>query len=138
MQLEDLEGSIDMMFFPASYLAASVHLVEDAVVLVRGRVDKREDIPKIIANEVIIPDLSIGPRGPVVVSIPTQRCTPPVVERFKEVLASHPGTTEVHLQLVNGERTTLVRLDDRLRVNAPPALFAGLKALLGSGCLGVA
>jgi DNA polymerase-3 subunit alpha len=138
VQLEDLEGSVEVLFFPASYMLAAVHLVEDAVVLVRGRIDKREDIPKIIANEVIVPDLSIGPRGPVVVSIPTPRCTPPIVERFKEVLASHPGTTEVHLQLVNGEKTTVVRLDDRLRVSATPALFADLKALLGSGCLGAA
>jgi DNA polymerase-3 subunit alpha len=135
VQLEDLEGSIEVLFFPASYQLAATHLVEDAVVLVRGRVDKREDIPKIIANEVIIPDLSTGPRGPVVVSIPTPRCTPPLVERFKEVLASHPGTTEVHLQLVNGGKTTLVRLDDRLRVAASPSLFADLKALLGQGCL---
>ncbi|MCW2665495.1 MAG: polymerase alpha subunit [Frankiales bacterium] len=136
-QLEDLEGGVEVMFFPASYQSAAVHLVEDAVVLVRGRIDKREDVPKIIANEVIVPDLSIGPRGPVVVSLPTARCTPPVVERFKEVLASHPGTTEVHLQLVNGGKTTVVRLDDRLRVTATPSLFADLKALLGPGCLPV-
>jgi DNA polymerase-3 subunit alpha len=137
VQLEDLEGSVEVLFFPAAYQLAAVHLVEDAVVLVRGRIDKREDIPKIIANELIIPDLSIGPRGPVVVSIPTPRCTPPVVERFKEVLGSHPGTTEVHLQLVNGDKTTVVRLDDRLRVAATPALFADLKALLGPSCLPV-
>ncbi len=135
--LEDLEGAVEVMFFPASYQGAAMHLVEDAVVLVRGRVDKRDETPKIIANEVIVPDLSIGPRGPVVVSLPTQRCTPPVVERFKEVLAAHPGTTEVHLQLVNAGKTTVVRLDDRLRVTAHPALFADLKALLGAGCLPV-
>jgi DNA polymerase-3 subunit alpha len=136
VQLEDLEGSVEVLFFPASYQLAATQLVEDAVVLVRGRIDKREDIPKIIANEVIVPDLSVGPRGPVVVSIPTPRCTPPVVERFKEVLRSHAGTTEVHLQLVSAERKTLVRLDDGLRVAATPSLFADLKALLGPGCLG--
>jgi DNA polymerase-3 subunit alpha len=135
VQLEDLEGSVEVLFFPASYQLAATFLVEDAVVLVRGRIDKREDIPKIIANEVIIPDLSIGPRGPVVVAIPTQRCTQPVVERFKEVLRSHPGTTEVHLQLVSAEKRTVVKLDDGLRVAATPALFADLKALLGPGCL---
>ena len=97
--LEDLEGAVEVMFFPQSYQAAAVQLVEDAVVLVRGRVDKREDIPKIVASELIVPDLSIGPRGPVQVCLPTARCTPPVVERLKEVLAAHPGTTEVHLQL---------------------------------------
>jgi DNA polymerase-3 subunit alpha len=133
--LEDLEGSVEVMFFPQSYVNAAVHLVEDAVVLVRGRVDRREDVPKIIANEISVPDLSVGPRGPVVVSIPTPRCTPPVVERFKEVLVAHPGTTDVHLQLVHGGRTTVVRLDDALRVRATPALFADLKALLGTGCL---
>ncbi len=133
--LEDLEGAVEVMFFPQSYVNAAVHLVEDAVVLVRGRVDKREDAPKIIANEITVPDLSVGPRGPVVVSLPTPRCTPPVVERFKEVLSSHPGTTDVHLQLVHGGRTTVVRLDDGLRVRATPALFADLKALLGTGCL---
>ncbi len=133
--LEDLEGAVEVMFFPQSYVNAAVHLVEDAVVLVRGRVDRREDVPKIIGNEITVPDLSIGPRGPVVVSLPTPRCTPPVVERFKEVLASHPGTTDVHLQLVHGGRTTVVRLDDKLRVRATPALFADLKALLGTGCL---
>ncbi|MCW2606895.1 MAG: polymerase subunit alpha, partial [Frankiales bacterium] len=138
VQLEDLEGSVEVMFFPASYQNAAVHLVEDAVVLVRGRVDGREDTKKIIANELMVPDLSVGPRGPVVVSLPTPRVTPPVVERFKEVLASHPGTTEVHLQLLSGGgKTTVVRLDDALRVTATPSLFADLKALLGPGCLPV-
>jgi DNA polymerase-3 subunit alpha len=133
--LEDLEGAVEVMFFPQSYVLAAVHLVEDAVVLVRGRVDKRDDVPKIIANEVAVPDLSVGPRGPVVVLLPTPRCTPPLVDRLKEVLASHPGTTELHLQLVHGGRTTVVQLDATLRVRATPALFADLKALLGSGCL---
>ncbi len=135
--LEDLEGAVEVMFFPQSYQAAAVQLVEDAVVLVRGRVDRREEVAKVIANELIVPDLATGPRGPVVVSLPTVRCTPPVVERFKEVLAAHPGTTEVHLQLVSSGRTTVVRLDDRLRVAPGGPLFADLKALLGAGCLPV-
>jgi DNA polymerase-3 subunit alpha len=123
------------MFFPQTYVSAAVHLVEDAVVLIRGRVDKREDAPKIVANEVTVPDLSVDVRGPIVVSLSTPRCTAPLVERFKEVLAGHPGTTEVHLQLVQAGKTTLVRLDDALRVRPTPALFADLKALLGTGCL---
>ncbi|MGZ6792726.1 MAG: OB-fold nucleic acid binding domain-containing protein, partial [Mycobacteriales bacterium] len=135
VQLEDLEGAVEVMFFPATYQSAAVHLVEDAVVLVRGRVDKRDDTPTLIASDITVPDLSIGPRGPVTVSMPTPKCTPPVVERLKEVLRAHPGTTEVHLQLVNGTKTTVVRLDDRLRVTATASFFADLKALLGPGCL---
>jgi len=42
--------------------------------------------------------------------------------------------TEVHLELQQrAGRSTLMRLDDRLRVNPGPALFGDLKALLGPG-----
>jgi DNA polymerase-3 subunit alpha len=86
--------------------------------------------------DVTLPDLSEGPRGPVVISLPVARCTGPVVERLKEVLGAHPGTTEVHLSLQSGARTTVMRLEDGLRVAATAPLMADLKALLGPGCLG--
>jgi DNA polymerase-3 subunit alpha len=59
----------------------------------------------------------------------------PVVEQLKEVLATHPGVTEVRLRLMTATSTTVLRIDDRLRVAATPALFADLKALLGPNCL---
>jgi DNA polymerase III subunit alpha len=133
--LEDLEGAIEVLFFPACYQVAGVHLAEDAVLLVRARLDKREDQPRLIALEVSVPDVSEGPRGPVTITLPANRCTPPVVDRLKEVLATHPGTTEVQLQLTSAGRSTVLRLDDRLRVTAAPALMADLKQLLGPSCL---
>jgi DNA polymerase III subunit alpha len=135
--LEDLDGVIDVMIFPQTYQLVSTQLVEDAVVVVRGRLDKREDQPKLVAMEVTLPDLSDGPRGPVVITLPVARCVPPVVDRLKEVLATHPGLTEVHLQLQQtAGRTTVLRLDDRLRVTPGPSLYGDLKALLGPGSVG--
>jgi DNA polymerase-3 subunit alpha len=134
--LEDLEGAIEVMFFPAAYQQCAVHLVEDTVVVVRGRLDRREDVPKLIAMELSIPDLSQGPRGPVVVTLPAARCTAPLIERLREVLGTHPGTTEVHLQLTTGTRRKVLKLDDRLRVTPSPALMGDLKALLGQSCMG--
>jgi DNA polymerase-3 subunit alpha len=133
--LEDLEGSIEVLFFPQTYAQVAVSIAEDAIVVVKGRLDRREDVAKLIASDVSVPDLSEGPRGPVVVSLHAARCTPPVVERLKEVLATHPGTTEVHLQLVSGERKTALRVADGFRVAATPALMGDLKALLGPTCL---
>jgi DNA polymerase III subunit alpha len=134
--LEDLEGAIEVLFFPSTYQACATALAEDAVVLVKGRLDKREDVPKLVAMEVIVPDLSEGPRGPVVVSVPVPRCTPPVIDKLKEVLAAHPGITEVHLALTSAGRTTVMRLGDGLRVTPSPALMGDLKQLLGPSCLG--
>jgi DNA polymerase-3 subunit alpha len=133
--LEDLEGSVEVLFFPQTYAQVAVSVAEDAIVVVKGRVDRREDVAKLIASDLTVPDLSEGPRGPVVVSLPAARCTPPVVERLREVLTTHPGTTEVQLQLVNGERRTTLRVADGLRVAATPALMGDLKALLGPACV---
>ena len=133
--VEDLEGAIEVMFFPQTYQQFSTTLAEDAVVIVRGRLDRRDDVPKLVAVEMTMPDLSEGPRGPVVISLPVARCTPPVVDRLKEVLATHPGATEVHLRLQAASRTTVLRIDDGLRVNPSPALMGDLKALLGPACL---
>ncbi|MCW2495518.1 OB-fold nucleic acid binding domain-containing protein, partial [Jatrophihabitans sp.] len=133
VMLEDLEGSIEVMFFPATYAQVALVIAEDAVVSIKGRTDAREDTVKLIASDVTMLDTTIGPRGPVVVSVPLARCTPPMIDRLKDVLSAHPGTTEVHLRLINGDREKekSVRLGDQFRVKASAALMGDLKALLG-------
>jgi len=133
--LEDLTGAVESLFFPNTYELVGQYIAEDAIVVVRGRVDRRDDQPRLMAMDLSIPDISAADdHKPVVLALAPSRCTPPLVERLKEVLASHPGSAEVHLRLVNGSRSTLLRLGP-LRVNATPALMGDLKALLGPGSL---
>lgn len=133
--VEDLDGAIEVLFFPQTYQTVLHVLAEDLVVVVKGRVNRRDDVPTVYAAELSLPDLDVGDRGPVVVSLAVTRCTPPVVERLKDVLSTHPGVTEVHLRLIQPGRSTVMRLDDNLRVMPTPALFGDLKALLGPSCL---
>jgi DNA polymerase III subunit alpha len=130
--LEDLEGSIEVMFFPATYAQVALTIAEDAIVSIKGRTDAREDTVKLIASDISILNTDVeAARGPVVVTMAPARCTPPMVDRLKDVLATHPGTTEVHLKLVNGDRQHLLRLGDGYRVKPSAALMGDLKALLG-------
>ncbi|HEX6514515.1 MAG TPA: DNA polymerase III subunit alpha [Nocardioidaceae bacterium] len=133
--LEDLEGAIDVLLFPSAYQLSSTLLNEDAIIAVKGRLSRSKDQPELHGQEVTVPDLSDGPSGPVVITLPATRCTPPVVEQLKDVLGTHPGVTEVRLRLMSKTSTTVMRLDDRLRVSACQELFADLKALLGPHCL---
>ena len=125
-----------MLFFPATYQACMTLVIEDAIVVVKGRLDRREEMPKLVAMEVSVPELPSGEEGPFVVSMMEARCVPPVVDRLKEVLHTHPGATEVHLRLLSGARTKVLRLDDKLRVRPSPSLLADLKQLLGPACVG--
>ncbi|MCQ8834624.1 DNA polymerase III subunit alpha [Streptomyces malaysiensis] len=133
--VEDLAGSIECMFFPATYQLVSTQLIEDVVVFVKGRLDKREDVPRLVAMELMVPDLSeAGADAPVTITIPTVKVTPPLVEKLSEVLTHHRGSTEVRIKLQGARKTTVLRLD-RHRVTADPALFGDLKVLLGASCL---
>ncbi|MEQ8144353.1 DNA polymerase III subunit alpha [Streptomyces sp. OP7] len=133
--VEDLAGSIECMFFPATYQLVSTQLVEDAVVFVKGRLDKREDVPRLVAMELQVPDLSnAGTNAPVVLTIPATRVTPPMVSRLGEILTHHRGDSEVRIKLQGPTKTTVLRLD-RHRVKPDPALFGDLKVLLGPSCL---
>ncbi len=127
--LEDLEGSIEVMFFPQTYAQVALTITEDAVVAVRGRTDAREDTVKLIASDLSVLDTTEAPRGPVVVRMEPTRCTPPMVGRLKEILSAHPGTTEVHLRLT-GSHEHVLRLDG-FSVRVTPALMSELKPLLG-------
>ncbi len=133
--LEDLDGAIEVLLFPSSYTLASTLLVEDAIVRIKGQLSRDKDQPELRAQEVTAPDLTHGPTGPVVISLPSTRCTPPVVAQLRDVLGTHPGMTEVQLRLLTRSSTKVLRLDDNLRVTPSPALFADLKQLLGPGCL---
>jgi DNA polymerase-3 subunit alpha len=133
--LEDLTGAIDVMAFSNTYNQYATMMGEDVIVLVKGRVDRREEVPKFILMEMSLPDLHQERKGPLVITLPLARCTPPVVERMKEVLRSHPGTTDVHLRLESATENTLLTIDEGLKVSATASLSADLKALLGPNCL---
>ena len=50
--LEDLDGAVEVMFFPAVYRRRQDLLGDDAIVLVRGRLDRSEDPPRLVAMDV--------------------------------------------------------------------------------------
>jgi DNA polymerase-3 subunit alpha len=51
---------------------------------------------------------------------------PPTVNQLRDVLAAHPGPSEVHLRVRDPEKTTVYRL--AFRIDARPGFWADLKA----------
>ncbi|MEV0670193.1 DNA polymerase III subunit alpha [Mycobacterium sp. NPDC050441] len=136
-QLEDLTGGIEVLFFPQTYSLFGHEIADDVVVLVKAKVAARDDRISLIAHELVVPDFSSAQANrPLAVSLPTRQCTIDKVSALKQVLANHPGTSQVHLRLISGERITTLELDQSLRVTPSSALMGDLKALLGPGCLG--
>jgi DNA polymerase-3 subunit alpha len=131
--LEDLDGGVEVLFFPNTYELVGQYVAEDAIVVVRGRIDRRDDAARLMAMDLKLPDLTVAATGvskPIVLQLPPSRCTPPLMKNLKRVLASHPGSVEVHLRLLSTGAPQQFRLGPD-RVAHTPALMADLKQLLG-------
>ncbi len=137
-EIEDLGGSMEVMFFGQVYGPISGVLAEDLIVVVRGRLQRRDDgAVTLNAQELTVPDLSEGHTGPVVISVLNHKATEPVVSALGEVLRTHPGTSEVQIRLNSSSRVEVMKLGVDLRVTPSSALFGDLKVLLGPACLDV-
>ena len=133
VNVEDLEGAIEVLFFSNTYNQYALSLTEDRVVVVRGRFSRTDEQVRFTALEMKMPDITAAPTGPLLISLPAAQVTPPVVERMKEILRSHPGKREVHLQVIDQQKSTTMKID--ALVTSSPSLSADLKAILGPECL---
>lgn len=133
VNVEDLEGSIEALFFSNTYNQYALSLTEDRVVVIRGRFSRSDEQVRFTALEMTMPDITSGPTGPLLISLPAAQVTPPIVERMKEILRSHPGKREVHLNVMDSQKSTVLKVD--ALVTASPSLSADLKAILGPDCI---
>jgi DNA polymerase-3 subunit alpha len=131
--VEDLEGSIEALFFANTYNQYALTLTEDRVVTIRGRVTRQDEQVRFTALEMKTPEISTAPTGPLIITLPESQCTPPVIDRMKEILRSHPGKREVHLQVIDQSKSTTLKID--ALVTSSPSLSADLKSILGPDCL---
>jgi len=135
-EIEDLGGSMEVMFFGQVYGPIASVLAEDLIVVVKGRLQRRDDgAVTLNCMELSVPDLSEGTNGPVHISMPTHKATEAVVMELGDVLRNHRGNSEVRLHLQGDTRTEVMALPVHLRVNPSPSLFGDLKVLLGPTCL---
>ncbi len=133
--LEDLAAAVEVMVFPKTMAQYGELLGEDAIVCVKGRLDLRDDAPKIIAMEITQPELILDGAPPLRVRVRPSVLTDDKTNRLKEILAEHPGDSQVFVHIETHEKTTVVKLGDEFCVADDNGLFAELRVLLGPDCV---
>jgi DNA polymerase III subunit alpha len=133
--LEDLGAALEVTVFPKTMSSYGHVLEEDAIVCVKGRLDLRDDDPKIIAMEVTQPELVLDGGPPVRIRVKRAALTNEKVEGLKEILRIHPGDSAVYVHLEGADRTTVLQLADEYLVDSSNGLYADLRVLLGADCI---
>ncbi|MER6397155.1 MULTISPECIES: DNA polymerase III subunit alpha [unclassified Kitasatospora] len=131
--LADRDGSVEVLFFPATYNLMADQMVEDNVISARGRLNERDGSLSIFGQEITTLDVSsaeLGTKPPVQITAPLGKITPTVVGELKLALQAHPGDVPVRLLTTNWDKDTLYELG--FLVNPDNGLASDIKTLLGT------
>ncbi|CAN5900830.1 DNA polymerase III subunit alpha [soil metagenome] len=129
LQLDDMRGLAEVMVFPRVYSKCSQSVREDAIIKVKGRVERKEGVPRIMAVEIEELELEPGPEPLYLSASEFVGRTRTEAEQVFEVISKHPGDSPLFLISPDGHEEQINEVDDSTD------LHAGLKQLLGATCI---
>ena len=128
--LEDLQAAMEVFVFPKTMAEYGGLIENDSILVVRGRLDTREDEPKIVCMEVTRPLLQRGEED-LHITLPLGVLTDSKVDGLKDVLSCHPGPSAVLLHV----GAKVLRLPPEFNVDCRSGLVGELKRLLGQSAV---
>jgi DNA polymerase-3 subunit alpha len=145
--LDDVEGQVELLIFRSEESDSASVVEQDAVVVVRGRVDHKEPgETKLVVQEAerFEPGEAAISRGGAVSAKPSEPLTlrinaadfrPTLVEELKAVFEHFQGDTDVLLEMRTREGLRRLRFGSDYRVRLSSGLRAELDVLLGPGVM---
>jgi len=135
MRLDDLTGSTEVVVFNSVYGAARDLLEVDAVLVVKGRVDhKQEGETKLIAIEVTAFEAT-PERREVRLRVDARRARAGLVRELADVTRRFPGEIPVYVALETSQGETTLVFGPDYRVQPEADFFAEVKSLLGEAAV---
>ena len=128
--LEDLESSVEVLAFPKTMAQSGALIQDDAILVVKGRLNNSGDDLKVRSFMIVEPDLT--PRSELRLTVPAGVLSRDTVGKLKEILINHPGSAPVFVEMTSDGRFKILRLDDQFRVDRTSALLAEIRNLLGA------
>ena len=133
--LEDMYGSMEVTLFPRAMEEHGHKLEDDLVVVLEGRLDRRDDEPGLICFgvEPIDPAVANG-HATLRLNLTTRKLTPDRIDSLKSALAGHPGKSEVILVLGADKG---IKLSSAYGVDTGSGLIGELREMLGENAIAV-
>ncbi|MDD5669642.1 MAG: DNA polymerase III subunit alpha, partial [Candidatus Omnitrophica bacterium] len=130
LKFEDLEAVVEVLVFPATFQKVSRYLQPNSVVMIKGKLNLKEESPKIIAND-LFPIEQIY-KLISAVNIDISGIKENLFASLKEMLSSFPGAVPVYLHLDTPAKSKIQLLvGDELFVSPSEDLIRTIEDLLG-------
>jgi DNA polymerase-3 subunit alpha len=131
--LEDLQGEAEVVLFPETLNKFSAKLVEDRVVFVKGKVDRRREKPNVFVEELIaLDDATERLAARVHIRLDAGDVSKEKVAEIKTICEHHRGKSPVYVALHTDKGRVSAVADKSLRVNPDVDFCKKMKLLVGA------
>ena len=135
LTLDDPTGSAEVVVFNSAYQASRELCVTDRIVIVKGRIDhKQQGETKVIASE-ITPFEAVPERREVRFSLDAREAPAGVIRELARLVREFPGESPVYLSLDTSEGPKTYALGPEYRVRPDPDFLAEARAVLGGSAV---
>ena len=131
--LEDLEGTVEVLVFPSTFVKAAAFIKQEGMVFIQGRINAREEEPKIVANEITaLETAQTKYTKAVLVDLVIAGLDKTSLDKLKKVLMRYPGRAQVYLSFRKPDgKKTVVSAGKNLAVEPHDGLVRDVEKIFG-------
>jgi DNA polymerase-3 subunit alpha len=135
IRLDDGMTQVEVVVFGKVYGACREHLVEDGIVIIKGRVDRRDEGETKLRAIEIAPFEAVPERGEVRLRVDGRVAGPAFVEELARIIGSFPGEASVVMEVATDEGERVLRLGPGYKVRPAADFFSEVRVLGGEAQL---
>ncbi|MFC1549087.1 DNA polymerase III subunit alpha [Candidatus Omnitrophota bacterium] len=135
LTMEDLDNIVEVLVFPKSYRKAPDLIKEDNLIYVHGRLNLREEEPKLVAEDIMLLE-KVKERftKSVLVKLSTTGLEENMMKRIKGQVRKFKGKIPLYIDLISPEgRKIRLSTDKDLSVQPSNELISQLEDIVGAG-----
>jgi DNA polymerase-3 subunit alpha len=134
LRIEDVTGGVETVVFNSTYDKARELCTTDRVLIVKGRIDRKEGETKLVALEIAafeaVPELR-----EVRLKIDATKAAAGTIRELAQLIKDFPGDSPVYADLITSTGKKVYAFGPQYKVKPAPDFYAEVKMLLGEAAV---
>jgi DNA polymerase-3 subunit alpha len=134
LQFEDVTGSVETVVFNQIYEKARELCTSDRILIVKGRIDRKEGETKLVALELAAFE-AVAEKREVRLRIDATKAAAGTIRELAALIKDFPGESPVYADLITSQGKKVYAFGPQYKVKPAPDFYAEVKMLLGESAV---
>ncbi|HET7647098.1 MAG TPA: DNA polymerase III subunit alpha [Gaiellaceae bacterium] len=134
LRLEDVTGGVETVVFNSTYDKARELCVADRILIVKGRIDRKEGETKLVALEIAAFE-AVPEMREVRLKIDATKARAGTIRELAQLIRDFPGESPVYADLITSQGKKVYAFGPQFKVKPAPDFYAEVKMLLGESAV---